>query len=83
MKRTPFLHYVILLLILGVGVSAFMYVRPNVSLQLVIGIATSIAYILWGIVHHIIQKNLHQKVVVEYLLIGAIAIVLLVTMLGF
>ncbi len=83
MKRTPLAHYIILLLILGLGTGAFLYVRPNVSLQLVIGIVTSIAYILWGIVHHIIQKNLHQKVVVEYLLIGAIAIVLLVTMLGF
>ncbi len=77
------LHYVLLFLILGIGIWLFYFVRPNVTLQLLTGIATSVVYILWGIVHHTIVKDLHAKIVIEYMLIGAIAIVLLVTILGF
>lgn len=82
MKRS-FVHFFILLVILAAGVFTFISVRPNTSLQLFVGIVTAAVYVLWGLIHHAMQKDLHQKIVVEYLLIGTIAIVLLVTMLGF
>jgi len=66
---------------LGGGVAAFFYVSPNSSLQLAVGIITSIAYVLWGFIHHWLQKDLHKRIVVEYILIGAIAIILLATVL--
>lgn len=34
-------------------------------------------YISWGIIHHHLEKTLHLKVVVEYILIGAITLFLL------
>lgn len=34
-------------------------------------------YILWGIYHHVIEDTLHLKTVLEYMLIGFIAIFLL------
>lgn len=77
------IHFLVLIAILAAGVFTFIYVRPNTTIQLLVGIITAVAYVLWGLIHHAIQKDLHQKIVVEYLLIGAIAIVLLVTMLGF
>lgn len=76
-------HYVVLLLILGTGIGVFYLVQPNVTLELVTGMATAVAYVLWGIVHHALEKDLHPKIVIEYMLIGSIAIILLVTMLGF
>ena len=76
-------HFIVLIAILAVGVLTFIYVRPNTTLQLFVGILTAVAYVLWGFIHHAMQKDLHQKIVVEYLLIGTIAIVLLITMLGF
>lgn len=79
MKKTAMVHYLVLLAILLGGVFAFYSVRGNPTLQLTIGIITSIAYIFWGIIHHVLHHNLHKKIVVEYLLIGAIAIVLLAT----
>lgn len=83
MKYSHIISYIVLVLILATGVGAFYFVRPNVTLQLIIAIITSVAYVLWGIIHHMIQKDLHHKIVIEYMLIGAIAIVLLVTILGF
>ena len=77
------IHFLVLIAILAAGVFTFIYVRPNTTIQLLVGIITAVAYVLWGLIHHAVQKDLHQKIVVEYLLIGVIAIVLLVTMLGF
>lgn len=83
MKRRHIAHFVILLAILAGGVGTFFYVGSNTTLQLVTGIVTAVSYVAWGLIHHAIEKDLHQKVVVEYVLIGTIAIVLLVTVLGF
>ena len=81
MKHIKFLNYLVLCAILVGGVSTFYYVRPNVNLQFVVGVVTSVFYVLWGIIHHVLNKDLRKKVVVEYLLIGAIALVLLATIL--
>jgi RsiW-degrading membrane proteinase PrsW (M82 family) len=81
--RQSIVHFLVLIAMLALGICTFIYVRPNTTLQLLVGIVTAVAYVLWGFIHHAIRKDLHQKIVVEYLLIGAIAIVLLVTMLGF
>ncbi len=75
-------NYIVLVIILALGVASFIYVRPDTTLQLIIGIATSLAYVCWGLIHHALNRDLHTKVVVEYVLIGAIAIVLLITIIG-
>jgi len=40
-----------------------------------------IFYICWGLIHHFLEKTLHLKIVIEYILIGAIALFLLQTLL--
>lgn len=74
--RRKFIHFLILSAILGLGTLLFFYENGNHAAQLTIGIITSIAYAAWGIIHHAIEEDLHRKVVVEYILIGAIAIVI-------
>lgn len=76
------LHFVILVTILGIGIGLFFYTQSNRTLQLSVGIATSLAYVLWGLIHHAMQRDLYPKVVVEYVLMGLIAILLLMTILG-
>lgn len=77
------LHFIVLLFILSAGVGMFFVARGNTALQLVIGVVTSIAYIAWGIIHHVMQGDLHRKVVIEYVFIGGIAITLLFIVLGY
>jgi len=79
MKKHILVQYIVLVLILLAGIISFYLVRGNPTLQFRIGIITSISYVVWGILHHTLENNLHKKIVVEYLLIGAIAIVLLAT----
>lgn len=81
MKQTHVIHYLVLACILLGGIATFYYVRQSTNLQLAVGVVTSISYILWGFIHHTIQKDLHRKVVIEYVLVGTIAIVLLATVL--
>jgi len=40
----------------------------------------AVFYMLWGVLHHIHDKSLHLKVVLEYILIGAIGLILLLTL---
>ena len=81
MKWKDVTEYFVLGSILVGGVGVFYYVRPNTDLQFTTGIMTSVAYVIWGIMHHTIKKDLHTRVVIEYMLMGAIAVVLLATML--
>lgn len=74
-------HFIVLLLILISGVVTFWGAQGDRSMQMAIGIATAIAYVLWGAIYHVLEGDMHPKVMVEYLLVGAIAIVILATVL--
>jgi len=83
MRKTHIAHLLVLIAMLGIAVWGFFAAAPNVVLQLGIGVVTVVSYVLWGILHHVSEHDLHPKIVVEYILIGAISIVLLLTVLGF
>ncbi len=74
-------HFFVLLLILGGGIAAFFSIHGDNKAQLAVGIATSIAYIVWGIIHHASIGDLHRRVVVEYILVGAVAVLVLLNVL--
>ncbi len=76
-------HYIVLFLILSGGAGVFVVSQGNTAIQLLIGIATSLAYMAWGIIHHVMIGDMHRKVVIEYVVISTIAIVLLVIVLGY
>lgn len=76
------IYYIVLIVILALGTLMFFYENGNHTAQLAIGIVTSLSYVVWGIIHHTTQNDLHRKVVVEYILIGAIAIALFVIILS-
>ncbi len=81
MKTMLIIHYIVLILILSGGVAGFYNAAPNILTQFIVGVVTSVAYIIWGVVYHALKKDLHTRVMVEYVLISAIAIVLLATVL--
>lgn len=80
--KSHIIHFIILLAIIAIGVISFISVRGNAGLQFFIGLTTAIAYVFWGIIHHSIEGDLHKKIVVEYVLIAAIAVLLLEVGLG-
>lgn len=65
------------------GVSAAIYLaflslfKGRHGEQFIISVCFMAYYILWGIIHHARDQSLHLKVVLEYMLIGALAMFLL------
>ena len=51
---------------------------PNILL--VATIAFGALYFLWGVIHHLYEKNLSLKIVLEYVLVTALGIVVMSTL---
>lgn len=79
MTWVEIMHYIVLFSILFGGGLVFYYVRLDSTMQLIVGVVTAIAYVLWGVIHHLIRKDFHVRIMVEYILMGAIAIIVLLT----
>lgn len=70
-------HYLILFLIIFSGMAAFFSFRNYPVVQLLIGVVTALFYVIWGIVHHFVDKDLSVKIVIEYLAVAIFAIIVI------
>jgi len=78
-QHTILLHNAVLLCILLGGLSTFFMASGNKPLQIYTGLVLAVSYVAWGIISHAMDGSLHRNIVIEYVLIGAIACVVLVT----
>lgn len=62
-------YYISLVVILALG---FLLANSNSDRGFQIGvvIVTTFFYVLWGIIHHLLNHDLSVKIVIEYILIG-------------
>jgi hypothetical protein len=67
-------YYISLTLILSFGFLLVYLSASNRGLQIVIAVLTALFYVFWGIIHHMINHDLHAKIVVEYMLIGGLGL---------
>lgn len=70
-------EYLILFLLITTGFLGLFKLTGQPLLQLRIGLVTSLAYIGWGVFHHLCNRDLNWKVVVEYTAIGGFGISIL------
>ena len=73
--------YLILTLIVSIAIILILYFNGNKNFQQMIIICLSVLYVLWGIFHHIKEKTLHPKVVVEYTLFAILGTILVIGLL--
>lgn len=66
-----------LIIILSLGFGSFLYYSFERQTQFTIAILTCLSYTVWGIVHHYAENNLNWKIVVEYSMFSALAIVII------
>ncbi|OGG26643.1 hypothetical protein A2960_00530 [Candidatus Gottesmanbacteria bacterium RIFCSPLOWO2_01_FULL_39_12b] len=71
-----FVHYLSLILIFVVGGYFFYYFRPFPDKQFAVATAGAIIYILWGVIHHLVEGDFHLKIMVEYLVIAILGLVI-------
>lgn len=74
-------HYLALMTILSIGLGLFWVFNYNRQAQVGITIVIAVAYVLWGIIHHSIKKNLHWRIALEYLVVASMASVLVIYLL--
>lgn len=75
-------YYLSLLAIFLFGFFLTVIANPNIKLQGIIILFTVFSYVLWGIIHHLINHELTTRIVVEYVLIGVLGIAILFFMLS-
>ncbi len=63
-----------MLMIFGLGFLASIVSYPNINLVFSVLVLTVVFYVMWGIIHHKINHDLNNKLIVEYLLIGLLGI---------
>ena len=78
MKHHP-VHYLSLGLILAVALFLFAFFAYDRSLQIAIAVAVSFAYFAWGVIHHLIHKDLYIVVALEYLLVSVLGFVIMLS----
>lgn len=72
--KKHWLYYAILLVAEGVGLILLSLATYNKPLQLLIVMLMSVIYVFSAIVHHYLTHDVHPKIVVEYILMGALGI---------
>lgn len=76
--RLHLAQFVLLLLIYGVGIYIFLS-TPDYSLKRLTAVWLALLYPAWGTLHHFEHKNLSLPILAEYVLIGIISLVILLT----
>ena len=71
--RHSLIHYSVLVVMMNIIVGAFLFFRFDRIYQMIIVLVAGLAYVLWGIIHHHVNDDLHLKVVVEYVLVALLA----------
>jgi len=74
-KHLP--HYLLLFGILFAGFAGLTLFSYDESFQTAIAIATAVAYVFWGIIHHSIHKDLHLETVVEYVVVASLGLIII------
>lgn len=67
-------YYFSLIAILALGLVLIFLTSPNIKQQGLIIALTVFFYVLWGILHHLINHELTLRIMVEYLLIGVLGL---------
>jgi len=75
------INFAVLLLILGVGIATFLSTAGDSNAQMWVIAAMSICYVVWGIIFHAMEGDLHRRIIFEYILIAAIVCVVFATVL--
>lgn len=79
-QHITFVHFLqYLTLVFLIASTVILYIKLNYSMyRFTLIIVSSSLYIVWGIWHHLVDKNLTLKILLEYILI-AITVIILTT----
>lgn len=71
------LHYFTLICLQLVGLWGLFWFDYDRAMQLSIVVSMAVSYVIWGIIHHRQHKDLHPKIVLEYVLMAFLAVLII------
>lgn len=74
-------HYLALITFLAFGLALFLIFNYNRQIQVGITLAMSVIYVVWGVVHHGLKKELHPRIISEYIIVATVASVVMIFLL--
>ena len=78
-KHLP--HYLSLIGILFAGLVGLYLFSYDKLFQAGVASAMAIGYVVWGVIHHSIHRDLNLAVVIEYILIASLGLVVILSLL--
>lgn len=70
-------HYLTLFGILFAGFIGFTLFSYDKGFQIAVAVAAASAYVIWGIVHHFLHKDLYLEIVFEYIAVAVLGLTIL------
>ena len=77
MGKNYLVQYLLLVILVVLGTVFFHRFNGLPYLQMAVIVVTAAGYVGWGYLHHRWQGDLHPRIMIEYLLIAALAILLM------
>lgn len=77
-KHIP--HYISLFGIFIAGILGLYLFSYDKAFQIGIAVALSLVYVSWGIIHHVIHKDIYLSVVLEYVAVAILGLVMVVSL---
>ncbi|AKM82861.1 hypothetical protein A2422_02730 [Candidatus Woesebacteria bacterium RIFOXYC1_FULL_31_51] len=77
-KHIP--HYISLFAIFFAGVLGFYLFSYDKSFQIGVAIALAGSYVSWGIIHHVIHKDIYLSVILEYVAVAILGLVMILSL---
>jgi len=74
-------HYLALIAFLSIGLALFLIFNYNRQIQMGIALVMAAGYVAWGVIHHTIKKELHPRIILEYVLVSILASVVAIFLL--
>lgn len=68
-------HYAMLGSWLALGVFLFVFLGYSTVLRFAVVIVFALGYVVWGVVHHHLNRDLSGEIVLEYVLIALLTVV--------
>jgi len=74
-KHLP--HYLSLFGILFAGFAGLILFSYDKNFQLSVAVAAAAAYVAWGVTHHVLHKDFHFEVFLEYLAVAILGLTII------
>lgn len=72
--------YIFLFVFLGAGVWGMIFFSYLPVLQTIIAVSMGVGFVIWGVIHHHLQKMWHSKILWEYVATAFLGVIILLSL---